>query len=244
MGSSGKRITPRGAASEPDIPQSSRSSRKSAATEGPIRVVVADGHPLVRKRICGLLGKHKGIQVLGDAADSQQALELVRRLHPDVLVTSIETPYPNEVEAIKRIRALGVGTRIVVLSGYPDQALVRRALKNGASGYVLKCCLPEELLCALRAAQRGNTYLSPEIAEWVISKDATAEYHTLQQLTSREHEVLQLVVRGETNRSIARKLGISEKTVEKHRSSMMAKLEVHNIADLICTAIKNGLVSV
>lgn len=249
MGNSRKPVKPRRSANKPDVLEPNLRSTGSSAShrKTSIRVVVADDQDGVRKRICELLKKHPGIQVVGDTCDCQRAVELVKHHQPDVLITAVATPCFNGMEIMERIHCLGVKTRVVVLSAEADHALVRSALNKGASAYVLKCCLPDELLLAVQSAQRGDTYLSPEISDWAserpAAKSGSAE-HPVQDITPREHEVLRWIVQGETNRSIARTLGISEKTVEKHRSSLMAKLNVHNMAGLICAAIKNRLVSV
>jgi DNA-binding NarL/FixJ family response regulator len=212
-----------------------------------IRVVIADDHHLVRHGIRALLEKEKDIQVVGEAADGHEAIELVGRLLPDVVVMDIAMPGLNGIEAVKRIRALDVKTRIVVLSMYSDESLVREALKHGVNGYLTKRAVTEELLSAVHAAIRGETYLSPEVSDYVLepppqSKVASPETPKYDLLTSREREVLQLIAEGNTNSLIAVKLGISEKTVEKHRANLMSKLKVHDVASLVRIAIRQKLI--
>jgi DNA-binding NarL/FixJ family response regulator len=212
-----------------------------------IRVIVADDHHLVRQGIRALLEKTDDIEVVGEAADGQEAVELVKRLAPDVLVMDIAMPHLNGSQALGRIRALGAATQVVMLSMYSDETLVRQALRNGARGYLLKRSVTEELLLAIRAASRGEIYLSP-----VISRSIVADYLTLQKdadacspferLTPREREVLQLIAEGHTNNAIAQILKLSVKTVEKHRSNLMSKLNVHDLAGLMRAAIKHRLV--
>ncbi|HYR02547.1 MAG TPA: response regulator transcription factor [Syntrophobacteria bacterium] len=213
-----------------------------------IRVVIADDHHLVRQGIRALLEKPGDIEVVAEAADGPEALELVQRLLPDVLVLDIAMPHLNGVEAVGRLRGLGVKTQALVLSMYADDTLVRQALRNGAKGYLLKRAVSDELLLAVRAVSRGDTFLSPEVAGPVVSSlvDAPrrpADLGPLDQLTSREREVLQLIAEGHTNSTIARHLRLSEKTVEKHRANLMAKLKIHDTAALVRLAIKHGLVS-
>jgi len=213
-----------------------------------IRVVIADDHHLVRQGIRALLEKAGDIEVVGEAADGQEALDLVERLLPDVLVLDIAMPHLNGVEAVGRLRDLKVKTRALVLSMYADDALVRQALRNGAKGYLLKRAVSDELLLAVRAVGRGETFLSPEVAGPVVSAlvaapPRSADLGPLDQLTSREREVLQLIAEGHTNRAIAGHLHLSEKTVEKHRGHLMAKLHVHETAGLVRFALKHGLVS-
>lgn len=211
-----------------------------------IRLVLADDHHLVRQGLRALLERAGDVAVVGEAADGQEALALVQRLLPDVLVIDIAMPHLNGVEAVRRLRGLGVKTRALVLSMYEDETLVRQALRNGAKGYLLKRSVSEELLLAVRAVSRGDTFLSPEVAGPVLTP-LVAEQPSgdgpLDRLTSREREVLQLIAEGHTNREIAAHLAISEKTVEKHRGHLMVKLHVHETAGLVRTAIKHGLVT-
>lgn len=212
-----------------------------------IRLVLADDHHLVRQGLRALLERAGDVAVVGEAADGQEALDLVQRLLPDVLVIDIAMPHLNGVEAVRRLRGLGVKTRALVLSMYEDETLVRQALRNGAKGYLLKRAVSEELLLAVRAVSRGDTFLSPEVAGPVltplVADQATGEGGgPLDRLTSREREVLQLIAEGHTNREIAAHLAISEKTVEKHRGHLMFKLHVHETAGLVRLAIKHGLV--
>jgi DNA-binding NarL/FixJ family response regulator len=213
-----------------------------------LRVVIADDHHLVRQGIRALLEKAGDIEVVGEAANGQEALDLVAQLLPDVLVLDIAMPHLNGVEAVGRLRSLGVKTQALILSMYTDDTLVRQALKNGAKGYLLKRAVSDELLLAVRAVGRGDTFLSPEVAGPVVSALVgaplrSADLGPLDQLTSREREVLQLIAEGHTNREIAGHLDLSEKTVEKHRGHLMAKLQTHDTAGLVRFAIKHGLIS-
>jgi DNA-binding NarL/FixJ family response regulator len=210
-----------------------------------IRVVVADDHHLVRQGIRALLEKADDIQVVGEAGDGQEAIDLVEKLSPDVLVLDIAMPRMDGLQATERVGLLGLGTRVVILSMYGDKTLVRRALRRGARGYLLKHAVTEELLLAIRAAIRGEVYLSPEISKSVVAdflQTETEEAQPAERLTPRELEVLQLVVEGNTNRAIAGILHVSVKTVEKHRANLMAKLEVNDLAGLVRVAIREGLV--
>jgi DNA-binding NarL/FixJ family response regulator len=212
-----------------------------------IRVIVADDHHLVRQGIRALLEKTDGIEVVGEAADGQEAVELVERLVPDVLVMDVAMPRLSGNQAIGRVRALRVATQVVILSMYSDETLVRQALRNGARGYLLKRSVTEELLLAIRAASRGEIYLSPAISRSIVADLLTLQTDAgasspFERLTSREREVLQLISEGHTNKAIALVLQVSVKTVEKHRANLMSKLDVHDLAGLIRAALKHSLI--
>jgi DNA-binding NarL/FixJ family response regulator len=212
-----------------------------------IRVVVADDHHLVRQGIRALLERADDIEVVGEAADGQQAVDLVARLLPDVLVMDVAMPRLDGSQAIGHVRALDVPTEVVILSMYTDETVVRQALRDGAKGYLPKSAGREELLLAVRAAHRGEIYLSPAVAWPVVAGFLTVGGEgepcaVADRLTSREREVLQLVAEGHTNRSIAGTLQISVKTVEKHRASLMERLNADSLAELICEAVRHGLV--
>jgi DNA-binding NarL/FixJ family response regulator len=213
-----------------------------------IRVILADDHHLVRQGIRALLEKYDDIQVIAEAENGQQAIEQVRQLAPDVLVMDITMPRLNGIEAAERIRRLGGTTQVVVLSMHSDETLARQAFRSGARGYLLKRSVTAELILAIRAATRGEIYLTPGITGFFLDQLSdrqpdwdNPEVYTL--LTSREREVLQLIAEGQTNHAIAQKLNVSVKTVEKHRSSLMAKLDAHDVSSLTRLAIKHKLVS-
>lgn len=215
--------------------------------EATIRVVIADDHHLVRQGIRALLEKAEDIEVVGEAADGQQAVELAGRLAPDVLVIDLAMPRLDGSQAIGHVRALGGPTTVVVLSMYTDEALVRQALRDGAKGYLPKSASRKELLLAIRAAYHGEVYLSPAVAQPVVAGflalQGEGESRGLtERLTPRERQVLQLIAEGYTSKAVAQALQISVKTVEKHRTSLMNKLGAHNLAELIREAIRYGLV--
>ena len=213
-----------------------------------IRVVLVEDHHLVRQGIRALLERAHDIQIIGEAEDGYEAVELVKRLAPDVLVMDIAMPRLNGLQAIEEIQTLDVATQVIVLSMYDDEILVRRALSSGAKGYLLKSSVAEELALAIRAASRGETYLSPAIAGCVVGeflKQKADEPPTLaDQLTPREHEVLQLIAEGHTNTAIAGMLGVGVRTVERDRANLMSKLNVHDLAGLMRVAIQHRLIYV
>lgn len=213
-----------------------------------IRVILADDHHLVRQGIRSLLEKTGDIEILAEAENGQEAVKLAERLAPDVLVMDIAMPRLNGIQAAEQIRSLGLATQVVILSMYSDETLVRHALRAGVRGYLLKRSVVEELLLALRAAMRGEIYLSPAVSQMMMTDflagQSTAEAASpFEQLSAREREALKLVAEGATNKAIAEAMQISIKTVEKHRTNLMTKLNVHDLAGLIRIAIKHGLIS-
>ena len=213
-----------------------------------IRVIIADDHNLVRQGIRALLEKADDIEVVGEAEDGVEAVELAERTLPDIVIMDISMPRLNGTLATQRIRALHLPTRVVMLSMYTEESLVRQALRFGAQAYVIKRAVADELLLAIRAAKNGDTYLSPPIAgsilkEFLASTNDTEEASVFERLSPREREVLQLVGEGHKNQEIAEAMVVSIKTVEKHRASLMSKLDIHGLAGLVRVAVKNGLIT-
>lgn len=211
-----------------------------------IKVVIADDHHLFRQSIRSLLETTDDIEVVGEASDGQETLKLIQRERPDVALVDIAMPLLNGIEATHRIQSLDVGTRVVILSMYSDEDMVRQALKNGAKGYLLKRSLVEELLLAIRSASIDEVYLSPTIAKGVLSGYLQNETDDrtltpVDQLSSREREVLQLIAEGHTNQAAAHILNVSAKTVEKHRTNLTKKLEARSLPDLVRIALKHRL---
>ena len=210
-----------------------------------IKVVVADDHHLVRQGIRSLLEKADDITVVGEAEDGHAAVELVERLRPDVLVIDVAMPRMDGIQATEQVCALDGETQVVILSMHSDKTLVRRALRSGAKGYLLKRSVAEELLLAIRSASTREVYLSPGVSQSLVDDFLQLEADTpslFEQLTPREREVLQLIAEGKTNRAIADTLCISVKTVEKHRSNLMSKMGVSDLASLLRVAIQKGLI--
>jgi two-component system, NarL family, response regulator NreC len=212
-----------------------------------IRVIIADDHHLVRQGLGALLAAADDITVIGEAATGDEAISLVESLKPDVVVMDVSMPRLDGRQATERIQAMGLPTQIVILSMHADVTLVQQLLQSGVRGYLLKRSVSDELLLAIRAASRGEVYLSPAISDSVMSillalPTDNPPQNMADLLTPREQEVLQLVAEGHTNNAIADLLTISVKTVEKHRASVMSKLNVNDLPALIRTAIKHGLI--
>jgi DNA-binding NarL/FixJ family response regulator len=212
-----------------------------------ISVIVVDDHHLVRQGIRSLLEKAPDIRVVGEAADGIEAVKLAQQLKPDVVVMDILMPNMNGTQAAERMRSMVPAPRVILLTMYSDPTLVQQALRYGVRGYLLKASVVEELLLAVRAAAHGDLYLSPAISSSLVESSMKADRvgmnGSLAGLSPREIEVLELIAQGHTSASIGQVLGISEKTVEKHRSSLMEKSGIHDVAGLVRFAIKHNLVS-
>jgi DNA-binding NarL/FixJ family response regulator len=202
---------------------------------------------LVRHGIRALLEEAGYIEVIGEAKDGIEVVELVQKLKPDVLVLDIGMPRMNGIQVTEKIKSLNLRTKVVILSVHTSDLLVRKALLAGAKGYLFKGSLTEELLLAVQTASAGQIYLSPPAStivteEFVSQSDAQEESNPIDQLTAREREVLQLIAEGYTNQSIAHILHITVNTVERHRANLMSKLDVHDVAGLTRLAIQYGLI--
>jgi DNA-binding NarL/FixJ family response regulator len=212
-----------------------------------IRVLIAEDHLMVRAGIRALLEKAGDIHVLGEASNGQEAIELTESLKPDVLIMDIMMPRMNGIQAAEHIHEMKLTTHILLLSMYSDEGFVHQALQHGVKGYVLKSSVSDELLWAVRAVASGKTYLSNPISEIVVESaihphSTVHEGDPLSILSPREKEILQLIAEGYTSAEIGKLLFISEKTVEKHRTKLMEKLNVRNLAGLVRLAVKYHLV--
>lgn len=213
----------------------------------PISVVVADDHHIVRRGLRALLAGEPDLDVVGEAADGLEAVAVVERVRPAVLVLDLMMPGINGLEVTRRVSRQLPATRVVMLSMYGDESYLFEALRNGASAYVLKDADPRTLLTAVREAAAGRRYLSPPLSERAVAaymekvKTCTPEgYDTL---TTREREVLHLVVEGYTNAQVGERLGISPRTVDTHRTNLMRKLDLHSQADLVRYTLQRGIVA-
>lgn len=212
-----------------------------------IRVLIAEDHLMVRAGIRALLEKAGDIYVMGEASNGQEAIEMTEALKPDVLIMDIMMPRMNGIQAAENLRDMKLPTRILLLSMYSDEGFVHQALQYGVKGYVLKSSVSDELLWAVRAVASGKTYLSSPVSEIVGESaihphSAQPDGDPLSNLSPREKEILQLIAEEHTSAEIGKMLFISEKTVEKHRTKLMEKLNVRNLAGLVRLAVKYHLV--
>ncbi len=212
-----------------------------------IRVMLADDHAILREGIRALLGLCDDIEVVGEAVDGREAVDAARRLDPDVVIMDIAMPGLGGLEATLEIKKSGSRARILVLSQYDDREYVRRLLKAGVSGYLLKKSAGAELANAIRAVHRGGLVLDPEVARMAMEDTGPAApggpdpYETL---TDREKQVLKLVAEGLANKEVADVLGISVKTAMSHREKVMEKLGLHNRTELVRFALRQGVIRV
>jgi DNA-binding NarL/FixJ family response regulator len=213
---------------------------------GKIRILLADDHRIMREGLCALITEQRGMEVMGEAENGRKAVELCTKLKPDVLIMDLSMPELNGIEAIGRIRMEYPDIKVLILSMHSDRKYVARALREGATGYMLKDCASEELIKAVRTVSAGRTYLSPRIMDVVLNdyvdrlSDEESSVDAL--LSKREREVLQLLAEGRSTKDIAHDLNVSVKTVETHRSQIMIKLDIHSIAGLTKFAVREGLV--
>jgi two-component system response regulator NreC len=229
----------------------------TASAQG-IRVLLADDHDIMRDGLRALLELAGDIQVVGDARTGREAVEEAERLLPDVVLMDITMPELDGVEACRRIRQRTPEVRVLFLTMHEADEYLFRALRAGAAGYVIKRTATADLLAAVRAVARGESFLSPSVARTLVSEFAGSDHRQVgasaddgdelsrrdayDTLSGREREVLQLVAEGSTNPEIAEQLHLSVKTVQSHRAAVMEKLELHDVTHLVRYAVRKGLV--
>jgi len=213
-----------------------------------ITVLLADDHMIVREGLRALLEAEGDIEVVGEAQTGREAVQLTKSLRPGVVVMDIAMPLLNGLEATRRIVKAAPATRVLILSAHGDDEYVRQAVMLGAAGYLVKQTSADLLSKAIREIQKGNTFFSPSVANRLhkLSLESSDGREVIKvkktALSSREVEVLQLIAEGKANKQVARELGISIKTVEKHRQHLMSKLDLHDTAGLTRYAIAAGII--
>ena len=206
----------------------------------PIRILLADDHVMVRQGLRVLL-EQAGMIVIGEASDGQEALRLAHEHTPDVVVLDIAMPSLNGLETARRLRETLPQTKVVLLTMYTEEPYVLEALEAGAVGYVLKTQVVGDIVQAIRDVLQGAIYLSSRVAQTVVQAYLTRSARSPDPLTSREREIVQRIAEGQTTKEIAAALGLSVKTVETHRNSLMRKLDIHETATLVRYALRRGL---
>jgi len=207
-----------------------------------IRILLADDHAVVRQGFKMILAAQPDMEIVGEAGNGREALDLAGQLQPDVIVMDVAMPELNGIEATRRVADLSPRTRVLALSMHKDSVYVREILRAGARGYLLKDAIASDLLAAVRAVARGEGYLSPGVSDAVLNDYRRHVTDPIDLLTSREREVLQMIAEGKTNKDIANTLNLSVYTVEAHRGRIMEKLNLHSTGELVRFAIRNGLI--
>lgn len=209
----------------------------------PIRLLLADDHALVRKGLRLILAQQPGFEVVGEASDGHEAVERAKALRPDVVVMDVAMPKLNGVMATRDMLEQQPGCQVLILSMHGDAAYVRECLRAGAKGYLLKDAVDHELVAAVRALAEGQSYLSPAISNTVLHDYREHVGDAISLLTAREREILQLLAEGLTAKEIAKRLEISNYTVDAHRSRIMRKLQISSIGELVRFAMRHGLIT-
>lgn len=220
-----------------------RSAKHEGSPAGRARVLLADDHHIVAQGLKSLLAAD--FELAGIVTDGEAMVEAAKTLHPDVIVADVTMPRLNGIEALERLRQDGVQIPVVFLTMHGHAGYARRALKAGAAGYVLKVAAPEELVQAIRAALGGGTFVSPALARVLLEpteQGVASAGERMAALTTHQREILRLLADGHSAKEIARKLGISSRTVESHKYQLMESLGARSSAELIRLAVRHGIV--
>ena len=213
-----------------------------------IRVLVVDDHTVVRDGVCALLALAGDIEVVGEAANGSEALKLVKELEPNVVLMDMAMPIMGGLEATRRMCKEFPRTKVLVLTQYDDKEYVFPIIEAGASGFISKAAASSELASGIRAIYHGDSYLSPSVARLLVEDHqhgvGRVGHDPYEQLTDRERDVLKLVAEGYTTQQIADMLVVSPKTVEGHRTNLMAKLDIHNRIELVKYALRKGIITI
>ena len=214
-----------------------------------IRVLVVDDHTILRDGLCALLTATGDIEVVGEAANGRDALNMIGELQPDIVLMDIHMPIMSGLEATRFIRNEYPLVKVIALTQYEDKEYVFPMIEAGAQGFISKTSASSELGSGIRSVYQGDSYLSPAIAKLLVEdrqlgNTTSNKGNSYHQLTNREKEILKLTAEGHTVREIADKLIISPKTVEGHKTNMMSKLNLHSTAELIKYALRNGIITV
>jgi DNA-binding NarL/FixJ family response regulator len=220
-------------------------------SERKISVLIADDHTIVRHGIASLLSLYEDFEVIGEAENGREAVDLTLSKNPDVVLMDIGMPILNGLEATRQIRKQAPHVKVLVLSGYDNDEYVLQVIQCGANGYLLKNTVIEDLCTAIRSVKKGLAFFSPSVSKIIVdsyvsrpsgSESRPETKKPARPLTSREREILQLIAEGHLHQQISERLNISVRTVDTHRNNIMKKLDLHDTASLVTYAIKNGIV--
>lgn len=218
------------------------------AATGVVRILLADDHTVMRAGLRLLLERHENFEVVGEAADGREAVEIAAEQKPAVVVMDVAMPHLNGVEAARQILSRNPDIAIVMLSMHSDESYVLRSLKAGARAYLLKDSAEADLIAAIQAITEGRSFFSPGVRallkeDYIYRLQKFGADDTYELLTAREREVLQLVAEGRSNKEVASLLGLSLYTVETHRTHILQKLNLHSVPELILYAVRKGIIS-
>jgi DNA-binding NarL/FixJ family response regulator len=213
----------------------------------PIRILLADDHPVVRDGLRALLGREPDMTIVAEAADGREAVRLAEEQSPDVVIMDLGMPIMNGIEATRRIVATSPHTAVVILSMHQDESYVLGSLNAGAKGYLLKDSMRKEVIEAIRAVSQGRSFLTRKVGA-MLQEDYISQLRrrgledSYELLTDREREILQLIAEGRANKEVASLLNISLTTVETHRTHILQKLDLHSVPELILYAVRKGII--
>jgi DNA-binding NarL/FixJ family response regulator len=207
-----------------------------------VTVVLGDDHPLVRQGVRRLLDGRE-FEIVGEGSDGLEVIELAQRLRPDVILLDLSMPTLNGIGAVRELSKVAPASKVIVLTMHTEEHYILEALRAGVKGCVSKTQAPEYLLQAIREVCRGGVYLSPSVSGVVVQGYLANTEAPYDPLTDRERQVLQLIAEGKTTKEVAVILGVSVKTAESHRSSLMSKLDIHSTAEVVRYAIRRGMVT-
>ncbi len=213
----------------------------------PVRILIADDHTIVRQGLASLLNDQPDLKVVGQAVNGRAAVDKALELKPDIIIMDIAMPQMNGIEAVKRIKKKAPKTKVLILSMYSHEHYIHELLESGVSGYLLKDSSGRDIINAIHAAMKNETFLSPSISKVVVDayrfpRKGTASAERYKRLSNREREVFQLIAEGHSTRQIADMLCVSISTIKSHRSKIMEKLEIYSPVKLVHFAIQLGLV--
>src|SRR5579864_6573851 len=216
-----------------------------------LRILLADDHEIVRRGLCSLLQKHEGWEICGEAADGREAIEMAKRLKPDVVIVDIGMPSLNGLETTRQLMQHDPNFKVIVLTITDSDQVIREALDAGARGFVLKSDAARDLVSAVEALQSKRMFFTPRVNDLVLAgflekgrSVSRSEPPSLPTLTARDRKITQLLAEGKSSKEVACLLNLSTKTVETHRSNIMRKLSFHSIRDLVVYAIKNNIIQI
>ena len=207
-----------------------------------ISVFLADDHQMVRECLAAMLSREGDLHVVGECGDGLTALEQIQQVEPDVAVLDIRMPGLNGIDLCRELKRKVKGTSLLLLTMYDDVEFIARALRSGATGYLMKEAGSECLIQAIRTVARGELYLGPGIPQGVLDRIHSGDGDLYERLSTRERQVLQIIAEGNTNRKVAEVLGLSVKTIDTHRMRIMKKLDIHDQVSLVKFAVRKGLV--